>query len=226
MASTNDRDYIGSFGPGGARKEARTGWIGSKYVGVEEAMRQEAEDQKAQRAPKKQATPNPSPVAPSPVAPPSRSTIQPVREGISSEEDVRRSNAAIAKERADKARQHAEFLKNAATATPIVQPRKAAPAAPAPAPTPAPVPAPTPAPVPAPTPAPTPPSLAPLLGAAAPTAAPAVPAAPSAPAMAGLMSAVSTSPDSLLGGSVGPLRRDLGQRTPPSLQALLQGLRY
>lgn len=68
------------------------------------------------------------------------------------------------------------------------------------------------APVPAPTPAP------------APIPAP-VPQAPSS--MVGLNAALGQSPlDAISGGTGNELRKDLGNRQPPSLQALLQGLRY
>ena len=76
---------------------------------------------------------------------------------------------------------------------------------------PAPAPAPTPAPAPVPAPAPSP---------AAP-----VPSAPIA-ALQNATAAPSHSFDAINGPGASPLRQDLGYRTPASIQALLQGLRY
>lgn len=64
------------------------------------------------------------------------------------------------------------------------------------------------------------------------TAAPNTPAPAPPPSLVGLASAAGLAADpnaggsDTLGGAEGALRPNLGQRTPPSLAALLQGLRY
>ncbi len=61
----------------------------------------------------------------------------------------------------------------------------------------------------------------------APMAPPPPPAAPpGAGSLAGLLGAAPAPLDALNGPTSPPLRNDLGSRQPPSLAALLQGLRY
>ena len=115
------------------------------------------------------------------------------------------------------------------SAPPPPKPAPVAPPAPKPTPTPAPAPVPRPAPAPAPVPAP----VSTPAAAAAPISSPLTalgsspPSAPS-PSLAALSQAadVGGAGGESLGGGTGLLRPQLGQRTPPSLAALLQGLRY
>lgn len=72
---------------------------------------------------------------------------------------------------------------------------------------------------------------APVGGASGPAAsaggvAPTTPVPPTLPSMAGLTAALGQPLDAISGGVGNKLRGDLGNRTPPSLTALMQGLRY